>query len=238
MMVSKKKILLGVFLAQFLVLIIFILISSLSSRQYYSNPVTSVDLVTEISVAPEMEEEAPQPPDEPPPAPEEPEPEPIPELETESIPEEKTKPAQKKIIKRIKPIKLPESNLKKRLKDRLSKVKTTSPARPVTRSRINTGNQQQSPYSWYNTFIQSKMYNLWKRPTRDAVKKDSATTLISFRVYRDGHIESIRLKESSGSKIMDDSALQAVRAADPLPPLPEGFKGRYEDLAILFELTD
>ncbi len=232
MMVSKKKILLWVFLSQFLVLIIYIIISSLSSRKYYTNPVTSVDLVTEISVAPEMEEEAP-------PLPEEPEPEPIPEPETEPIPEEVTKPTQKKIIKRIKPIKLPESNLKKRLKDRLSKVKTTSARQPVTRSRSSsTGNQQQSTYSWYNTFIQSKMYSLWKRPTRDAVKKDTATTLISFRVYRDGHIESIRMKESSGSKIMDDSALQAVRAADPLPPLPEGFKGRYEDLAILFELTD
>ena len=237
MMVSKKIILLGVFLAQFLVLIVFILISSLSSRQYYSSPVTSVDLVTEISVAPEIDEEIPPPPEEPPPPPEEPEPEPIPEPETKPIPEEETKPAPKKIIKRIKPEKLPESNLKKRLKERLSKVKTTSARQPVTRSRVSTGNQQSS-YSWYNTFIQSKMYNLWKRPTRDAVKKDTATTLISFRVYRDGHIESIRLKESSGSKIMDDSALQAVRAADPLPPLPEGFKVRYEDLAILFELTD
>ena len=235
---SKKKILLGVFLAQFLVLIIFILISSLSSRQYYSNPVTSVDLITEISVAPEMDEEIPPPPEEPPPPLEEPEPEPIPEPKTEPIPEEETKPAPKKIIKRIKPAKLPESNLQKRLKERLSKVKTTTAKQPVTRSRISTGNQQHSSFSWYNSFIQSKMYNLWKRPTRDAVKKDTATALISFRVYRDGHIESIRLKESSGSQIMDDSALQAVRAADPLPPLPEGFKGRYEDLAILFELTD
>ncbi len=238
MIVSKKKILLGVFLVQVLVLIIFILISSLSSRQYYSNPVTSVDLVTEISVAPEMENEIPQPPEEPPPPPEEPEPEPIPEPETKPIPEEETKPVPKKIIKRRKPVKVPESSLKKRLKERLSKVKTTSAARPATRTRTSTGNQQQSSYSWYNSFIQSKMYNLWKRPTRDAVKKDTATALISFRVYRDGHIESIRLKESSGSKIMDDSALQAVRAADPLPPLPDGFKGRHEDLAILFELTD
>jgi periplasmic protein TonB len=236
MMVSKKKILLGVFLAQFLVLIIFILISSLSSRQDYSSPVTSVDLVTEISVAPEMEEEAP--PEEPPPPPEEPEPEPIPEPETEPIPKEETKPVPKKIIKRIKPIKLPESNLKKRLQERLSKVKTTSPARPATRTRISTGNQKQFPYSWYTDIIRSKMYNLWKRPTKEAVNKETATVIVSFRVFRDGHIENIRLKESSGSKVVDESALQAARAADPLPPLPDGFKGRYEDFVILFELTD
>lgn len=229
---------LWVFLAQFLILIIIILVSSFSSRQYYSNPVTSVDLVTEISVAPEMEEEAPPPPVEPPPPPEEAEPEPIPEPEAEPIPKEETKPAPKKIIRKIQPIKFPESNLKKRLKERLAKVKTTSPPRPVARSGSSVGNQKQSPYSWYYTFIQSKMYNLWKRPTKDEVRKETANALISFRVHRDGHIENIRLKESSGSNVMDESALQAVRAADPLPPHPEGFKGRYEDLAILFELTD
>jgi periplasmic protein TonB len=230
MMVSKKKILLGVFLAQFLILIFIILITSLSSPKFYSNPVTSVDLVTDISVAPEMEEE--------PPAPEEPEPEPVPEPEVEPVQVEETKPIPKKIIKKFKPVKLPESNLAKRLKDRLSKVKTTAPKRSVPRTRSNTGTQKQSPYSWYYTFIQSKMYNLWERPTKDAVKMEAANTLISFRVYRDGHIENIRLKESSGSKIMDESAIRAVRAADPLLPHPEGFEGRYEDMEILFELTD
>lgn len=217
----------GVFLIQSLILAIFFLLSSLNSRKkFYTNPVTAVELVAEISVAPEMEEEAPPPPQE------------EPEPEVEPIPGKETKPDPKKIIKRIRPIKLPESNLKKRLKEKLAKVKTTSPRRSTSHTTINTGNQRSSPYSWYNNFIQSKMYSLWRRPTKDAVKRETATTLISFRVYRDGHIENIRLKESSGSKVMDDSTLQAVRAADPLPPLPDGFQERYEDLAILFELTD
>lgn len=238
MIVSKKKILLGVFLSQFLVLIIFILVSSLSSRQYYSSPVTSVDLVTEISVAPVIEEEAPQPPEEPPPPPEEPEPEPLPEPETEPIQEEGIKPAPKKLIKRIKPVKLPESNLKKRLKERLSKVEISSPARPVVRTGSTAGNQKHFPYSWYTDIIRAKMYNLWKRHSKEAVNKETATTLLSFRVYRDGHIENIRLKESSESKIMDESTLRAARAADPLPSVPDGFKGRYVEMTILFELTD
>ena len=224
---------LWVFLVQFLILIIIIGVSSFSSKKIYTSPVTSVDLIANISVAPETAEEPPPPPEE-----TEPEPEPIPEPETEPIPEEKAPAPPKKIIKKIRPVKVPESTLKQRLKEKLAKVKTTSPARSAPRTGISSGSQKQFPYSWYNSFIQSKMYNLWKRPTRDAVKKDTATTLISFRVYRDGHIENIRMTESSGSKVMDDSALQAVREADPLPPLPAGFKGRYEDLAILFELTD
>jgi len=230
MMVSKKKILLWVFSAQILLLGFIILITSLSSPKFYSNPVTSVDLVTDISVAPKMEEE--------PPAPEEPEPEPVPEPEVEPVPEEEAKPVPKKIIKKFKPVKLPESNLKKRLQDRLSKVKTTTTRRSAPKTRSNTGSQKQSTYSWYYTFIQTKMYNLWDRPTKDAVQKETANTLISFRVYRDGHIENIRLKESSGSKVMDESAIQAVRTADPLLPPPDGFEGRYEDMEILFELTD
>lgn len=232
MLQSKRKILIWVFLVQILLIGVLILFSSLSSRKYYTNPVTSVDLVTEISMAPEITKEAPAPPQE------EPEPEPLPEPEAEVVADKKDEVPPKKIIKKVAPIKLPESNLKERLQKRLSKIKTTSPRLPSGKPGISADDQKEFPYSWYNSFIQSKMYNLWNRPTRDAVNKDTATTLISFRVFRDGHIENIRLKESSGSTVMDESALQAVRAADPLPPLPEGYKKKYEDLAILFELTD
>lgn len=219
---------LGVGSAHLVFLLIIILISFPSSKEYYSSPVTSVDLVEPMEVAPIMDEPEP-------PLPEpEPEPEPVPEPE----PEIETRPKPKKIVKKVSPLKLPSSDLKKRLKDRLSQVKTAAPKRTARRPGVSSAGEQRFPFSWYNNFIQSKMHNLWRRPTKSAVKKESATTLISFRVYRDGHIENIRLKESSGSAVMDESALQAARMADPLPPLPQGFKGGYEDFIILFELTD
>ncbi|MDP8215633.1 MAG: TonB family protein [Candidatus Euphemobacter frigidus] len=228
MLNRKTKIFLWVLLAHLMLLLLIILISSPSSKEYYSSPVTSVDLIEPIEVSSIMEEVKP------PPEPEPPEPPPPEE------PEVKKKPPAppKKIIKKVSPLKLPPSNLKKRLQDRLSRIKSTAPRQTTERPAISASRQDRFPYSWYNNFVQSKMYSLWSRPAKAVVKKEAATSLVSFRVYRDGHIETIRLKESSGSAIMDESTLQAVRMADPLPPLPQGFKGSYEDFIILFELAD
>lgn len=50
----------------------------------------------------------------------------------------------------------------------------------------------------------------------------SGTTIISFRVGLDGQIEpgSLVVRRSSGYASLDESALRAARAAQPLPPPP------------------
>lgn len=227
MLRRKNRILLLVALAHLAILLILILIAAPSRDKFYSSPVTSVELVAAIETAPE--------PPKPEPAPEEPEPlpEPISEPEPEPAPAEEQKPPPRKIVKQVAPPRIPPSDLKQRLRDRLQKVESSSaPSRPA----VSTSRADHSAYSWYNDLVQAKMYNLWRRPLKTAVGRDQATAVISFRVFRDGHIENIRLQESSGSQVMDDSALQAARKADPLPPLPSGFPGPHEDFLILFDL--
>ncbi len=227
---SKHRILWLVVLAHLIILLLVILISAPTKKEFYSSPVTAVELLDTISNdSPPAEETSTKP--EP-----EPLPEPLPEMAEEPIPEVKPdreeKPPLRKIIRQVAPPPIARANIQKRLRERLEKVQAPGPAGPA----VSSSQKDRFPYSWYNSFVQSKMYNLWKRPLRSAVGQKQATAVVAFRIFRDGHIENIRLQESSGSKVMDDSALQAARMADPLPPLPSGFKGAYEDFLILFEL--
>jgi len=144
-------------------------------------------------------------------------------------------PKPKKITKIIdNKVVVPDSDLRKRLEERLSQVKT-----PTLAARPGTGSGPARPFSssWYTSFVSSRLYALWKQPSSAMAKIAGATALVSFRVYRDGHIEGISLKRSSGSDLMDQSTIQAVKTADPLPPLPGTFGGQFEDFDILFELT-
>jgi periplasmic protein TonB len=229
MLRRNNRLLLLVALAHLVVLVSLILITQPSRDRFYSSPVTAVELLAAVEIASEPAKEEPEP------APEEPEPlpEPIFEPEPEPAPAAEEKPPPRKIVKQVIPPRIPPSDLKQRLRERLERVEAAAPRQPAA---VSASREDRFPYSWYNDFVQSKMYNLWKRPPRAAVGKDRATAVVSFRVFRDGHIENIRLQESSGSQVMDDSALQAARRADPLPPLPSGFQGAHEDFLILFEL--
>jgi len=227
MLRPNNRILLPVILAHLAILLLLVLIAAPSRDKFYSSPVTAVELVAAVEVAPEPE--APEP------AAEEPEPlpEPIAEPEPEPDQAEEPKPPPRKIVKQVIPPRIPPSDLKQRLRERLERVETSAPRRPAA---VSSSRDNQFPYSWYKNYVQSKMYNLWKRPPRAAVGKDQATAVVAFRVFRDGHIENIRLQESSGSQVMDDSALQAVRMADPLDALPPEFRGPHHEFLILFEL--
>ena len=48
----------------------------------------------------------------------------------------------------------------------------------------------------------------------------SGRVVLNVGIRRDGSIESARVVRSSGSALLDDTALRIVRLAAPFPPLP------------------
>ncbi len=228
---ANKKIFFIVLLVHLALLGFIIFFSLLSGEDEYVSPVTAIEVVDSVELSP-VEPEA--------------EPEEVPEpVEEEIIDEEvaaeepeKTEkavpPPRKKVTRKIRKFQPETSDLKKRLRQRLEEIKSST--RPAQKTAVQASADTNFPFSWYENFIHSKIYSLWQRPTRSTVGKDVATALVEFRVYRDGHIEKVVLKESSESPIMDKSVLRAVRLADPFPPLPEGFRGDHVNFAILFEL--
>jgi TonB family protein len=73
-------------------------------------------------------------------------------------------------------------------------------------------------YSSYMRVMRAVIQNHWSPPKTLVDKRIVA----NFQIYKDGHIESPEIVESCGDQDIDRSALQAIKASSPLPPLPDG----------------
>ena len=60
-------------------------------------------------------------------------------------------------------------------------------------------------------------------------------TVIYFRVVRSGRITGVVMKRSSSNPVFDLAAQRALDAADPLPPLPEGYRKSYLGVHFTFQ---
>ena len=81
-------------------------------------------------------------------------------------------------------------------------------------------------YGYYVKRMVALIRARWTRP----LVPDETQSVVHFRILRDGTIEDLELREASGSESFDRSALRAVQAASPLPPLPVGY--RQESLGV------
>lgn len=79
------------------------------------------------------------------------------------------------------------------------------------------------PYPYYLLAVQNKVSDNWQPPGKIGIARETKTILF-FQIQRNGHISNAQIEQSSGSPQLDAAALRAVRLADPLPPLPQGFK--------------
>jgi TonB family protein len=50
-------------------------------------------------------------------------------------------------------------------------------------------------------------------------------TYVTFEILRDGTVNNVQVTQSSGIPEVDRSALRAILASNPLPPLPPDYSG-------------
>lgn len=66
--------------------------------------------------------------------------------------------------------------------------------------------------------LQNRIKQHWHPPRLNNTKH----AIVMFRLFRDGHIEKLRLVRSTGVREHDESCLQAVSGSSPLARLPDG----------------
>ena len=86
------------------------------------------------------------------------------------------------------------------------------------------------PYTLYITGMQRRIGTNWFRPPVAA----GATTVVYFRIQRDGSITDAKVETSSGNGTFDRAALSAIRSSSPLNPLPFGYNGTYLGVHLAF----
>jgi TonB family protein len=87
----------------------------------------------------------------------------------------------------------------------------------------------------YYLHVHDKMYEAWEQPGTLLDKKLVAKVLL--RVARDGSIAEVSLKNSSGNKLMDESALSAARKVGLLEPPPDALvKDSFANITVDFQV--
>ncbi|MCJ7496825.1 MAG: cell envelope integrity protein TolA [candidate division Zixibacteria bacterium] len=93
------------------------------------------------------------------------------------------------------------------------------------------GGDFESPY--YLNIAFGRIRENFTNPLRQTNLPIRAT--VYFIIQKNGKIVESKIETSSGITIFDQSALRAVLSSDPLPPLPQGYKGEWLGIHLEFE---
>jgi TonB family protein len=87
-------------------------------------------------------------------------------------------------------------------------------------------------FSAYYSEIWKRIRALWSVP--DDLKDQGLVVVYGIRIARDGRVLDVWLENGSGSGRFDDTALRAIKKADPLPPLPPKYADSTIEVGIRF----
>lgn len=81
-------------------------------------------------------------------------------------------------------------------------------------------------YISYFAGIKRKIELIWSYPIEAQQQNMYGYLYLKFTIRRDGSLEKVDLIKSSGYKILDDEAINAIKTAAPYNPIPERIKGK------------
>jgi len=81
-------------------------------------------------------------------------------------------------------------------------------------------------YQDYFNQVRDRIKANWVYPRPAGERGIEGELLIEFHIAKDGRLAYIELRHSSGTRILDDAALTAVKLAQPFPPVPDAIAKR------------
>lgn len=90
-------------------------------------------------------------------------------------------------------------------------------------------------FAYYLAALRNKIGSRWVPPQGVGGRGRTVKAIVYFRVHRDGQVSQTSVETSSGYAFFDQTALRALLAAAPLPPLPAGFPDNYLGVHFGFE---
>lgn len=234
-------------------------VQSSDFSDFSSDPISESDLIKELPPEPEPEAAVA------PPEPEAPDVV-IPDPEkTENEPKAKEEPEKPKepeetVPEAVKPKKIPHKVSKKSLTKKKN-IKTVDPDRIDLRRKIENlrkglarskqshgksgggysggpGRPATSVIEIYQIEVAQKIKQSWAFSERLAGDDTNLKVLLSIRIRPSGDIEEAKIKYSSGNGYFDQSALNAVRKANPVSPFPKEITAPYLEFDILGQSSE
>ena len=136
----------------------------------------------------------------------------------------------RKILTRVKS--MDKSDSAKRIP--IKKEKTAKSLQPVSKENVHIS-AGRFPYLWYLTVIKTKLSNAWTPPSEYIIPKEGTYVTVCFTLNKNGSIDNAKVKHSSGIKLLDNSALDAIKSVGTLPALPSEWKEESLNISIIFK---
>jgi protein TonB len=73
--------------------------------------------------------------------------------------------------------------------------------------------------------LETAVYGVWRYPEAALARGIEGTTPVKITFSRDGEVVHVDLLQSSGSKILDDEVIRALKELGPIGSLPRGYRG-------------
>jgi TonB family protein len=85
--------------------------------------------------------------------------------------------------------------------------------------------------------VKQRIYAKWGYPYEAQTRGLQGKLVVEFHIAKDGHLQFIEMKASSGEDILDNFALTAVKLAQMYPPLPDAMQREVLPIVAIFVYT-
>jgi TonB family protein len=92
-------------------------------------------------------------------------------------------------------------------------------------------------YREYMEKVKERIYAKWGYPYEAQTRGLQGKLVVEFHIAKDGHLQFIELRDSSGEEILDTFAMTAVKLAQVYPPLPDAMKRDVLPVVAVFVYT-
>jgi TonB family protein len=100
---------------------------------------------------------------------------------------------------------------------------------------MGEGNSFGQRYAWYVAAMRNRVSANWLMTAVSPSILTAPRTYLTFEIMRDGTVSSVQITQSSGIAEVDRSALRAILASNPLPPLPSDYRGGSVNVQFYFD---
>jgi TonB family protein len=97
------------------------------------------------------------------------------------------------------------------------------------------GNSFGIRYAWYVASMRMRISGNWLLAPISANITSAPRVYLTFAIKRDGTITDVEMTQGSGVPEVDRSALRAILASSPLPPLPPDYAGDSVNVQFYFD---
>ncbi|MFC1855116.1 energy transducer TonB [Thermodesulfobacteriota bacterium] len=109
---------------------------------------------------------------------------------------------------------------------------TTRSYGQLTRNNMNITEKK------YYNMIWKRIKDSWILPSGISEKNKEMTTVVVIRIEKDGSVSKIKIEEKSGSSYYDESAIRAIKKAEPFPKFIEGMNRDFFKVGVRFRPSE